>query len=387
MKLKDLVDINPVGNGKLPNLIAYIDTSSVADGELTNIQYLQDTFPSRAQRKISNGDILISSVRPNLKHNYYVQNATENMIASTGFIQIRVKNNEKVDSRFLYYWLTSPSKISHYCRIADCSQSSYPSFSKEVIEELDFPSIPLVAQHSITNILGTIDTKIDLNKKIANNLERLANDYLDYYFSTHETRKTTLSTVISHEKYSVVDGPFGTQMKVEDYCSEGIPILEMDYLEGGTIYSKIKHFISDIKYEEVKRSTARPGDLIISKTGTLGLLGVVPESIDRAIIVSRLAKITPNISIISPYVLLLLLKRVAKAKYWERQSSGSTMPILNIDIIKNAPIVIATEMMPLNETINKFYRKIDNVLSENIKLLGLKNMILPLLMNGQAHLN
>lgn len=218
-------------------------------------------------------------------------------------------------------------------------------------------------------------------------MERLANDYLDYYFSTHETRKTTLSTVISHEKYSVVDGPFGTQMKVEDYCSEGIPILEMDYLEGGTIYSKIKHFISDIKYEEVKRSTARPGDLIISKTGTLGLLGVVPESIDRAIIVSRLAKITPNISIISPYVLLLLLKRVAKAKYWERQSSGSTMPILNIDIIKNAPIVIATEMMPLNETINKFYRKIDNVLSENKKLLGLKNMILPLLMNGQAHLN
>ena len=93
-----------------------------------------------------------------------------------------------------------------------------------------------------------------------------------------------------------------------------------------------------------------------------------------AIIVSRLAKITPNISIISPYILLLLLKRVAKAKYWERQSSGSTMPIINIDIIKNAPIVIATEMESLNETINKFYRKIDNVLSENIKLLGLKNM-------------
>jgi hypothetical protein len=31
-------------------------------------------------------------------------------------------------------------------------------------------------------------------------------------------------------------------------------------------------------------------------------------------------------------------------------------------------------MESLNETINKFYRKIDNVLSENIKLLGLKNM-------------
>ena len=56
----------------------------------------------------------------------------------------------------------------------------------------------------VTNILGTIDKKIDINKKIANTLEKLANDYIDYYFSTHKTRKTTLSTIISHEKYSIL---------------------------------------------------------------------------------------------------------------------------------------------------------------------------------------
>ena len=49
------------------------------------------------------------------------------------------------------------------------------------------------------------------------------------------------------EYWITIYGPFGTQMKVEDYCAEGIPILEMDYLEGGTIHSKIKHFISDLK--------------------------------------------------------------------------------------------------------------------------------------------
>ena len=379
----------------LVNEIASIVKNKVSTSELTLDNYISTdnmlpnysgiqpstVLPAGKATAFCPEDILLSNIRPYFRKIWF-----SNMHGgcNADIICLRV-NSKRCVPQYLYYQLLTDNFINNY--VKSCKGAKMPRGDVNKLLEYDFYCPEYEEQLRITNILGTIDTKIDLNKKIANNLERLANDYLDYYFSTHETRKTTLSTVISHEKYSVVDGPFGTQMKVEDYCTEGIPILEMDYLEGGTIYSKIKHFISDIKYEEVKRSTARPGDLIISKTGTLGLLGVVPESIDRAIIVSRLAKITPNISIISPYVLLLLLKRVAKAKYWERQSSGSTMPILNIDIIKNAPIVIATEMVPLNETINKFYRKIDNVLRENIKLLGLKNMILPLLMNGQAHLN
>ena len=154
MKLKELIDINPVNpKYRLPNSIWYIDTASVFDGTLTNIQFLNNNFPSRAQRKLELHDILISSVRPNLKHNYYVLNVPDNAVASTGFIHIRVKKNSDIDPHFLYYWLTSPSKIKYYCSIADCSQSAYPSFTKDVLESLDFPSISIFAQHSITNTI------------------------------------------------------------------------------------------------------------------------------------------------------------------------------------------------------------------------------------------
>lgn len=154
MKLNDIVYINPT-NTAYKNLrpICYIDTASVYDGALTNIQNLTDNFPSRAQRKIKHGDILISSVRPNLKHNYYVSEMIDNAIASTGFIHIRVKDSNLINPQFLYYWLTAPDKINYYCSIADCSQSAYPSFTKEVIETLDFPSISITTQHSITNTI------------------------------------------------------------------------------------------------------------------------------------------------------------------------------------------------------------------------------------------
>ena len=154
MKLTDLVYINPTDTAyKKLRYICYIDTSSVYDGTLTNIQHLTDNFPARAQRKIERGDILISSVRPNLKHNYYVSTTIDNAIASTGFIHIRVKDSNIVSPQFLYYWLTTPDKVNYYCGIADSSQSAYPSFTKEVIETLDFLSIPITTQHSITDTI------------------------------------------------------------------------------------------------------------------------------------------------------------------------------------------------------------------------------------------
>ncbi len=154
MKLNNLVYINPTDTAYKKLLsICYIDTSSVYDGTLTNVQNLTGDFPSRAQRKIKRGDILISSVRPNLKHNYYVSDTINNAIASTGFIHIRVKNSYVICPQFLYYWLTAPDKVDYYCSIADCSQSAYPSFTKEVIETLDFPLISITTQHSITNTI------------------------------------------------------------------------------------------------------------------------------------------------------------------------------------------------------------------------------------------
>ena len=104
MRIKDIAIFNPKGI-KPNDYINYIDTSSVEDGKLIYVQKLYSEIPSRAQRAISMNDILISSVRPILKHNYYVNKKIENCIASTGFIQIRVISNT-VLPQFLYYYLT-----------------------------------------------------------------------------------------------------------------------------------------------------------------------------------------------------------------------------------------------------------------------------------------
>ena len=154
MLIKEISNINPISNLKKHlNFINYIDTSSVLDGKLLNIQKIYNNFPSRAQRYLKENDILISSVRPNLLHNYFCKNAIPNGIVSTGFIQIRVKVPTIIHPRFLYYFLTSTKNILKYSRIADSSQTTIPSFNKDIIENLDLPDI------SYANQLHIVDTK------------------------------------------------------------------------------------------------------------------------------------------------------------------------------------------------------------------------------------
>lgn len=149
MKVKDIAIFNP--KGIKPNeYINYIDTSSVEDGKLIEVQTLYSNIPSRAQRKVEIYDILISSVRPILKHNFFMNKEIDNCIASTGFIQIRV-SSAKVLPRFLYYYLTEDNKVHQYQTIAETSQSTFPSFNKDVIEEMILPDISVEEQQHIVD--------------------------------------------------------------------------------------------------------------------------------------------------------------------------------------------------------------------------------------------
>ena len=153
LKVKDIALINPKSNIKMYEYINYIDTSSVYDGQLNNIQYLINDVPSRAQRELHINDILISSVRPNLKHNYFVKTDKRNIVGSSGFIQIRLIDKRYIPL-YMYYYLTSERNIKKYDIIANFSQTTFPTFNKDVVENLEIPIISIVNQQHIVNTIS-----------------------------------------------------------------------------------------------------------------------------------------------------------------------------------------------------------------------------------------
>ncbi len=154
--------------------IQYLDTGSITKNQISNISlYSGNTdLPSRARRKVKDGDIIFSAVRPNLCHYGYMDNPPSNLLVSTGFVVITV-NAKIVDSRFLYYYLTQNEIVDHLHAIGEQAVSTYPTIRPSNIEDLSVLLPPLSEQKRISSILYSLDSKISCNSRINDNLPLL----------------------------------------------------------------------------------------------------------------------------------------------------------------------------------------------------------------------
>lgn len=182
-KLKDFFELNPTQNtNRHKDFINYIDTASVENGVLTNIEFLSCNFPSRAQRIVKYDDILYSTVRPNLRHYYHYRKNYDHLVASTGFVLIRNKNAENYSTRFLFYYLSSNSVVKHLSNIAELSQSTFPSFSPKDLGKIDLPELTIEKQTKIASILSAYDDLIENNNKRIKILEQMAENLYKEWF-------------------------------------------------------------------------------------------------------------------------------------------------------------------------------------------------------------
>ena len=187
IQIKEIFNSNQE-NIKLSNydFINYLDTSSITMNHVDNIQKLsvgKDTIPSRAKRLIKKDTIVYSSVRPNLKHYGIIRNPLNNMVASTGFITLDIKDKTKNDANYMYYNLTQDKYTDYLHTIACNNVSSYPSINPSDIEDMEIEiETDINKQKEIAKLFVDIDKKIELNNKINLELENLAKTLYEYWF-------------------------------------------------------------------------------------------------------------------------------------------------------------------------------------------------------------
>ena len=184
--LGDVITINDAtysSKDKWP-FINYLDTGNLTNGEISEIKNFiigTDKIPSRAKRKIQPGDIVYSTVRPNQKHFGIIKDLPENLLVSTAFVTIRGKK-EKADTNFVYFLLTQRETIEILQTIGEHSTSAYPSIKPSDIEALKFNLPPLPEQKAIAHILGSLDDKIELNRRMNETLEAMAQALFKSWF-------------------------------------------------------------------------------------------------------------------------------------------------------------------------------------------------------------
>ena len=110
--------------------------------------------PSRARKAIRKGDVLVSTVRPNLNAVAMVPAYLDGHIASTGFCVLR-PNRAVIEPRYLFYRTLTPEFVT--ALTARVRGISYPAVSDKDVKQVEVPLPPLAEQRRIVEILDRAD--------------------------------------------------------------------------------------------------------------------------------------------------------------------------------------------------------------------------------------
>ena len=180
MKLKDIVTLTSKSVSPLVGTDYYLySLPSFDEGKTPE---LVDGCQIQSNKfEVPNKCILFNKLNVRFKRVWRIDNAIDNKLCSTEFLPL-VVNEQLVDFQYCYYLLISDF-ITNYL----CGQNTNTSGSHKRIDPLDFMEIEvhlpkMSDQKRIGQTLANLDTKIELNTQINDNLEAMAKQLYDYWF-------------------------------------------------------------------------------------------------------------------------------------------------------------------------------------------------------------
>jgi type I restriction enzyme S subunit len=163
-----------------------------------------------------------------------------------------------VSHTFLRFWLNSPLMARHIAGHRDGSVAE--RFNLPTIRALPVLLPPLSEQRSIAEVLGAIDDKIGLNRRLWNTLEiTLRTLFKSWFLDPSRAAEWPREPLGEH-----VEVVRGLSYAGAGLVAEGVPLHNLDSVRegGGYKHEGIKYYAGEFQ----ERHLVRPGDLVVANT-------------------------------------------------------------------------------------------------------------------------
>lgn len=136
-------------------------------------------------------------------------------------------------------------------------------------------------------------------------------------------------------------GPFGGSLKKEIFIDNGYAVYEQSHAISDD-YKKFRYFVSEEKFNEMIGFEVKPNDLIMSCSGTMGKVSIIPENAPKGIINQALLKLTPT-----DKINIKFLKRLMESKPFQNALSSTVMGVAiqnvaSVKVLKDIKIPLPT---------------------------------------------
>lgn len=257
---------------------------------------------------------------------------------------------DRVLPEYLYYWSTQFDAK----RLAP--DPAYPSIRLEDIARIKLPLPTLPEQQRIVEILKQADNLRRWRREIINQAKQLPATLLLEIFGNpkewggYRVKLGNISTFVTS----------GSRDWSKYYSSSNsdAKFIRVQNIKAGELDLSDMAFVKPPENTEAERARVQPGDLLISITGTVGQVAVVPPSLGKAYISQHVAIVRTDGTLPVEFLVEFLNHPAGGQLQIQRANYGQTKPGLNLQQIKNLSIPIfdtekiARSISAKNETVS-----------------------------------
>jgi len=330
-------------------------------------------------------------------------------------------NQDELYAAYINYYLNSKFMQNHLLSLASAG-ATRNALTKVMIENLDIPKPPLPTQKKIAHILSTLDDKIELNRKMNQTLEEMAQALFKSWFVDFDPVKAKancssdeeLEAVAKElgiakevlelfpsefedselgmipkgwgvEKFgNIIDKYIDNRGKTPPIVDNGIPLLEVRNMPDDMLTSNpnVTKFVTEDTYNNWFRSYLEENDILISTVGTIGKTCIVPKKSKIAIAQNVLGLRFKSSMIKSQFMFYQMKhKRFLHA-------IDARLVITVQASIKRKDLNTIDVLIPSQQIQEAFVKQIQPIIekqqsNENIELQKTRDTLLPKLLSGE----
>lgn len=220
--------------------------------------------------------------------------------------------------------------------------TTFKAITQNVIKNIEVPVPDLTEQERIVSKIEELFSRLDASvselqiakEKLKVYRQAVLKEAFDQAVSMG-AKEMTIDNLLVQTRKGMSTGPFGTMLKKHEHQKEGVPVLGIENIGEGKFISGNKIFVSAEKATELQAFRLHAGDIIISRSGTVGELCVVPPHMENALLSTNLMRISLNQEIVlSPYFVYLFQSKGVVIDQVKELCKGSTRMFLNQTILK-----------------------------------------------------
>lgn len=265
--------------------------------------------------------------------------------------------SDRLDRQYLLHYLKSDMMLSFIKEYA--TGSVRDNLKLADLGKFPINLRPVEEQRQIAATLDKIDELIAKRRQQLDKLDELVKSrFIEMFVETDMVSEWPYHT-IADVSNDMRTGPFGSALHHDEFVDSGVFVLGIDNaVENKFSYSRMR-YITEEKYQQLKRYTVHPGDVIITIMGTVGRSAVIPVDMPKAINTMHLACITPKAETIDAQFLSCAFQVHPDIRMQlQKQCNGAIMDGLNLTIIKGLsfhipPISLQTQFVEFYEQTDK----------------------------------